>query len=98
MPVRRWPGFDAAMDQPREMHAEEGKPRVGHRVDQVAHQVLALRAQLVILAAEGHDAHLAPLARQLGYAVAVQAGAIDQEIGFEFARGGLGNPRCALPA
>ena len=60
--------------------------------------MLALGAQLVILAAEGHDAHVAALARQLGDAVAVEAGAIDQEIGLELAGGGFRDPGCALPA
>jgi len=38
------------------VHPEEGQRRVGDRVDQVVHQVSTLCGQLVVLAAEGHDA------------------------------------------
>ena len=75
-----------------------GKLRIGHGINEVPHQVLALRADLVVFAAEGQDAHLAALAGQLGHAVAVQAGAIDDEIGWEFARRGLGHPSGAAGA
>ena len=34
------PGFDAAVNEPREMHAEEGKLRIGHGVDQMPDQML----------------------------------------------------------
>ncbi len=59
------------------------------------HQVLPLRAELVVFAAERHDAGFTPFAGQLGHAVAVQAGAVDQEIAFEVAGGRLRHPTLA---
>src|SRR5439155_22864836 len=41
-------GFDAAVNQAREMNAEKRKLRVRHRINQVAHQVLPLALDFVI--------------------------------------------------
>src|SRR5256885_443971 len=51
-------GLDVAVARPREVHAEEREFRVRHRVDQAVDQILPLRAQHVVLAAEGHDLHV----------------------------------------
>src|ERR1035438_3685642 len=92
------PCFNAAVDQPREVEAQEGKARVGCRVNEVAHQVLTLRANLKVFAAEGHDARVAPLAGQLRYPVAVKSGAVDDVVGRELARRGLRRPaRAGVP-
>ena len=85
-------GLDAAFDEPCKMNAQEGKLRIGHGIDQVAHEELALRFDFEILAAEGDDADLAFLARQLRHAVAVQSGAIDHVIRLPVAGGGLHDP------
>ena len=50
--VRRAPPMPRVRCTPR-----NGKRRVGHRVDQVAHQRAARAAQLEVLAAERHDPH-----------------------------------------
>ena len=73
----------------------KGKLRIGHRIDQVPHQLLALGADLVILAAEREDAHLALFAGEFGYAVAMQAGAVDQKVRGEFAGRGFDGPAAA---
>ncbi len=51
----------------------------------MAHEVRGLGAQLVILAAEGNDAVGGIESGQPANAVAVQAGAVDEEIAGEFA-------------
>jgi histidinol-phosphate aminotransferase len=78
-------GFDAPVDETGEVDAQEGEGRVGDGVDEVAHQMLAGRFEHVVLAAEGDDARAAPLASEGGDAVALEAGAVDQKIGFVLA-------------
>ena len=53
------------------MYAEEGKLRVGDGVDEMPHQVLAVWPDLVVLAAEGENSHVARLGGELGDAVGV---------------------------
>lgn len=79
-------GLDPAVDESCEMHAEERELRIGYRVDEVSDQVLGRGFEAVILAAERHDADIFALARQPCDAVAVQAGAVDEEVGDEFRR------------
>ena len=69
---------------------------IGHRIDQVTYQVLALRPDLVVLAAERHDSQIAPDTRHFGDAVAMQPRAVDQEVCFEFICAGVNHPavRC----
>src|SRR5439155_760508 len=49
------------VDPPREMHAQEWEMRIGHRINEPAHQVPRLRREGVVVATERHDARcLAP--------------------------------------
>ena len=70
----------------------------GTGIDQVPHQVLPLRPELVILAAERHDARFAALAGQRRHAVGMQPRAGNQKVGRELAGGGYGAPARALAA
>src|ERR1017187_2012207 len=84
--------FNAAVNQTGEVHAEEGELRIGHGVDQVAHERLAVRLDLVILAAEWSDADFAAQTGQFADMIAMKAGAVDKELGFEVSRFGFGAP------
>ena len=88
--------FDTAVNQTREVHAEEGKLRIGHGVDQVANERLAVRLDLVILAAKWNNANFAAQTGQFADAITVKACAVDQELSFEVSRFGFGRsrPRC----
>ena len=70
-----------AVDAAGQVHPEEGQLGVGHRVDQAAHQVGRGRGQLVVLAAERHDAHRRLVPEQPGHPVGVQAGAAHDHVG-----------------
>ena len=72
---------DRAVDHPGHVHAEERPPRVGHRVDQVTHQMAGRRCELVVLAAERQDRHRRRGARHAGDPVAVQPGAVHEPLG-----------------
>ena len=78
------------------MDAQERKLRVGHWVDQVAHQVLALGLDLVVFAAEWHNAHFAFLACKHAQPVAVQAGAVNHKIR-RVIPGGAPDPPLTIP-
>ena len=43
-------GVDAAVDHPREVHAEEGELRIRHRVDEARNEVAPVFGQFVVLA------------------------------------------------
>src|SRR5262249_17435074 len=47
-----WSNFDAAPHHSGEVHTQKGKLCVGHRIDQVSNERLALRPQFVVLAAK----------------------------------------------
>src|SRR5271166_1093981 len=72
-------GLDPTADEPREMHPEERKLGIGHWINQVAHQVLALSPDFVVLATEGNYAHFAFLPGQLADSVAMQPGTVDKQ-------------------
>src|SRR5581483_905432 len=82
-------GVDTAAHAAREVYAEERKARIGYRVDQSLDQAFALGGEVVVLAAEGNDAHLGRLASQTAYVVAVQPGAIDHIASGEGAASGF---------
>src|SRR5262249_42964551 len=84
------------MDQPREVHTQKWKLRVGDRVDQMPHEMLPIGADLVVFSAEGDHAHFAPLTRDFGYSITMQSRAVNQEAGFELACGGLRDPAGAV--
>ena len=74
--------LDAAANPAREVYAQERELRIGHRVDQPAHQlmasrVMAFRSDLVILAPKRHDDRIRPRPGKPGDTVAVKAGAVD---------------------
>ena len=68
------------VDAPGQVHAEERQLRVGHRVDQAAHEVRGGGGQLVVLAAERDDAHRRAVAEQPGHPVGVQPGAAHHHV------------------
>ena len=74
------------------MHAEKRELRVGHGINQIAYEKLAVRFDLVVFAAERHDADFALLARQLAETVAMQAGAVDEKLGLEISGGRFDGP------
>lgn len=77
--------LDAPMNETGEMDAEEGERRVGDGVDEMADKVLAAWLDHVIFAAEGDDPGFTAFAGKGGDAVTMQAGAVDEEVGFVLA-------------
>lgn len=67
------------------MDPKEREGRVRHGVDEVADEVLAGGLEHVVFPSEGDDASLALFAGEGGDAVAVEPGAVDQEVGLELA-------------
>src|SRR4051794_35959043 len=47
-----WSAFDSAVNQPREMHAEEWELRIGHGVNQIAAEMLPFRLEFKVFAAK----------------------------------------------
>ena len=82
-------GIHAALNAAREVHAEKRKFRIGHGINERAHQVLSLRNQKVIFPAKGHDPDFRLLACHPADAVAVQSGAIDDVFGGERSASGF---------
>ena len=87
-------GLDAAFGHAREVNPQERKSRIGHGVDQVSHQELPLRRDLVVFAAKRNDAVLfgsllLPPPIILRDDVRLQAAAVDQMFGAVIAAGGL---------
>jgi 3-deoxy-7-phosphoheptulonate synthase len=78
------------------MHAEKWKFRIGHGVDEIAHKVLALRPNLVVFAAEGHNPDGSIRAGERGEAVRLQAGAGDDARTLVIARGAVDAPGIAF--
>src|SRR5450631_4123051 len=72
-------GLQFAAAHAGEMHTQKRKCRVRDRIDQVFHQSAARRFNYVIFSPEGNDVHIRGYAAEAGQAVALQAGAIDQE-------------------
>jgi len=77
-------GFDTTVDEAGEMNAEERERGVGDGVDEMVDEVLAGGLEEVILAAEGDDAGVAAFSGEGGDPVAVEAGAVDEEVGLVF--------------
>ena len=67
------------------MHAEEGEGGVGYGVDEMIDEVLAGGFEEIVFAAEGDDAGVGLFAGEGGDTVALEAGAVDQEIGLVLA-------------
>ena len=53
---RIWPGFNPAVNEPREVNPQKRKLGIRNRINQVANQPLALPLQLVILASKRNNA------------------------------------------
>ena len=70
-------GMDTAVDHASEVHSQKWKLRIRHGVDKVAHQVPALRFQLVVFAPERYYAGLWSRAGERGDTVTVQTSTIN---------------------
>ena len=66
------------------MHTQEGEAGIGHWIDEAANESLALGRQLVVFAAERHDAQPMGAAHHAGDRVALQPSAIDERPGVNF--------------
>ncbi len=75
-------GLDAAVDQAREMDAEERELGVGHGVDEIVNEVLRRRLELVVFASKRNDTRGIMIARHVAEAIAMKSPAINEEIGF----------------
>ena len=75
--------FHTAFHHAGEVHTEEGEGRVGHGIDEIAHEALTLRTQLVVFSTEGDDAQVEVGNGEGSNAVAPQPGAIDDQLGLE---------------
>ena len=71
------------------MDSQERQRRVGHRINETAHQFTAMRLEGKVIAAEGHDLRLALGSTHLGQAVRVESAASDQVAALRFAAGAL---------
>ena len=71
------PALDLAPDAAGEVHAEEGKSRVGDGVDEVPAQAASFGDQLVVLPPERHDARRGFESGEARDTVAVQPGAVN---------------------
>src|SRR5271165_2556227 len=85
-------GLDAAMNEAREVYAEERELRIGHRVNEIVDEMLAFRLELVVLPAKGNDLCLIPRTSHAAHTVAMQAGAVDDEIGLIIAAARINVP------
>src|SRR5690606_39839186 len=77
--------LDGAVDATGEVHPEEGEPRVGNRVHQVADELLRATTQREVLAAERDDANRRRGAGELGDPVGLETGASDETVGDDHA-------------
>src|SRR5699024_11286290 len=68
------------------VNAQKRKGRIGHGVDQSVHQVLSFRFQFKIFPAKGDNLNLGAEAGGLSHAIAVKAGAVQQEAGIQWVR------------
>ncbi len=78
-------GLDAAVDKAGEVDAEEREGGVGDGVNEMIDEELAGGFEEIVFAAEGDDAGVAAFPGEGGDAVAVEAGAVDEEIGLVLA-------------
>ncbi len=65
----------------REMHAQEGEPRIGHRVNQVLDEVAPFASNLVILSAERNNLQIDVNSGELRDLIAVEPGAVNDMAG-----------------
>src|SRR5581483_685659 len=73
------PGMNAPVDHPCKVDAQEGKARIGNRVNEMLNQISLLRFQFEILSAERDNLHPRLQAGQFGHAIAVETRAVDDE-------------------
>ena len=83
------PCMHRAIDHPGKMNSQEGEGRIGHRVDQGIDQTGPGRDQFVILTAKGHDLRRDLDPGHSGHAIALEAGAVQQEPRLESSLGCL---------
>jgi len=79
------PGFNAATDHARKMHAEKWQRGIGNGINQMPDEMFTSGRQFPIIAAKRNDAGGGVQAGGLGHAVAVQAGAVDDKVGLDLA-------------
>ena len=90
--------LDHAAHALREVDAEKWIRGVGHGIDEPFHEVLAFGAEGVELAAEGDNHRRGLCAAEFGDAIAVEAGAVDDLFGGEFAGGGFDDDATVVAA
>src|SRR5579863_1820758 len=73
-------GVDFASDASGEVHAEKRETRIGHGIDESAHQRGASGQKVVVLAAERDDYYAGVVAGHAGDAVTVEAGTVDHRV------------------
>src|SRR5437870_463764 len=90
------PRMDVIVDRATEMHAEKWKRRVGHGIDEAAHDRGTLRLEVEVFAAKGHDANLRIGPGDTRDAIRVQTRAIHEEARARVAGGAVDANRVAL--
>lgn len=89
--------LDAAVDHAGEVDSEEGESRVGHRIDEVLHERMALGYEFIVFPPEGYDLESRVNATPARDPVALQPAAVDEIAAPDFARRCIEN-QLALPA
>src|ERR1035438_6187576 len=84
------------MNEASVVNAEKWELGVWHRVNQIAHQMLALGPDPVVFPAKRHDADFPFLAREHAQSVAMQTRAVDHKIRHVFSCGAVDAP-LAIP-
>src|SRR5215211_3666787 len=77
--------MDRSVDHPGQVHAEKGKGRIGHRIDQALHEVRGCGRQLVVFTTERDDANRWIEPSQPRQSITVQSGAVDELVRTELA-------------
>src|SRR5262249_27793685 len=83
-------------DHAGKMHTEEGKVRVGYRIDEIAAEMLCLWLDSVVFAAEGDNLDFGLLPTQRSDAIRVQPGAIHHVIDRKVTRQAVDNDVVAI--
>lgn len=84
--------LDPPMNHPSKVHSQEWKTWVGHWIDQVSDQMLAVLSKLEVFPPKRHDLGCIAIPGHPAYPVTMKSSAIDKVIGFVFARGSLNLP------
>ena len=90
--------LNAAVNHPREVHAQKWKTRIGHRINQIAAQMLRLGLQIKIFAAKRNNFRIDLLPAQFRHAIRMQSRARHHIFRLKFARRALHHRRCHFDA